>query len=114
MEWIIKPARRIVMVSGGGMSNFQVPLIVLPIHLCRMDYSRPQIAFERQGLMRRAVPFAMAACLAFALVPLPPSRENPVALGAAAAITLLIIGSAVLVPWQRMPKDAHVGKPPDR
>jgi diguanylate cyclase (GGDEF)-like protein len=53
--------------------------------------------------MRRTMPFAIAACLAFALVPLPPSEEHPVALLAAAVVTVLIIGSAVFVPWQRMP-----------
>ena len=80
------------------------PSLTLPIHVCRMDYSRPQMPFEREGLMRRTMPFAIAACLAFALVPLPPSGEHPVALLAAAVVTVLIIGSAVIVPWQRMPE----------
>jgi diguanylate cyclase (GGDEF)-like protein len=53
--------------------------------------------------MRRITPFASAACLAFALVPLPPSGEHPVALLAAAMATVLVIGSALFVPWQRLP-----------
>ena len=68
-----------------------------------MDHSRPPLPFARVGLIRRVAPFAAAACLAFALVPLLPPEEHATGLLAAAFLTGLIFASGGLMPWQRMP-----------
>ncbi|MBA2366334.1 MAG: GGDEF domain-containing protein [Actinobacteria bacterium] len=65
-----------------------------------MDNSRP---LARSGLMGRTAPFGLATCLAFALVPIQPLGEHVVALLIAATISVLIIGAAVLFPWDKHP-----------
>ena len=62
--------------------------------------------FERQGLLRRAWPFAAMMVLALAVAPLPPFYRDPSALLIATALTLVIVASVVLVPWQRLPRTA--------
>lgn len=49
------------------------------------------------------MPFGLSACLAFALVPLPPPEEHLSALLSAAILTALLVASILLVPWHRMP-----------
>ncbi len=68
-----------------------------------MDYSRPPFPFAREGLFRRIMPFGLSACLAFALVPLPPAEEHLGALLSAGILTVLLVASILLVPWHRMP-----------
>ena len=60
---------------------------------------------------RSGRPFAVAACFAFALVPLPPHEEGPGPLIAAGLLTLIIVMSSLLIPWRRLPSSA-VALPP--
>jgi len=53
--------------------------------------------------MGRVAPFGLAACLAFALVPIQPLGEHTVALLIAATISVLIVGAAIFVPWDKHP-----------
>ena len=49
------------------------------------------------------MPFGLSACLAFALVPLPPPEEHSGALLSAAMVTAFIVASTLFVPWHRLP-----------
>jgi len=71
-----------------------------------IDQSRFQ-AFERQGLLSRAAPFLGAMWLAIMVYPLPPSGHDSSALVAAALLNALILISALLTPWQRLPHFAY-------
>ncbi|MEA2480950.1 MAG: hypothetical protein QOJ07_2872 [Thermoleophilaceae bacterium] len=61
--------------------------------------------------MTRAAPFAAAMVLAPAAVLLPPGVVHAPALIAGAALTLLILAAAALVPWERLPAGLAVALP---
>lgn len=69
-----------------------------------MEPLRP---FARRGIIARLGPFLGVACLAFVLVPLPPAEENAFVLISAALLIGLIVASALLVPWDRLPVGAE-------
>jgi diguanylate cyclase (GGDEF)-like protein len=58
--------------------------------------------FDRQGLARRVLPFAVVAVLAAASLALPPGPKSPVD-GLAAVGLLAVAGVALLLPWARVP-----------
>ena len=68
-------------------------------------------AFEREGLFARAAPFLGAMVLAILVYPLPPAGNASSALFTAAALSALILISAVLVPWRLLPHFAQVVPP---
>jgi diguanylate cyclase (GGDEF)-like protein len=73
-----------------------------------MERSSP---LAHPDLKRRGAPFVAAGCLAFLLVPLPPQKENTVALLGAASLTAMIIAASILVPWDRLPGWAQASPP---
>jgi len=68
-------------------------------------------AFEREGLLARALPFLGAMWLAIVVYPLPPHGEASSALFGAAVLNALIVLSAVGVPWHRLPHFAQIVPP---
>ena len=68
-------------------------------------------AFEREGLLARALPFLGAMSLAIVVYPLPPHGEASSALFAAAILNALIVLSAVGLPWHRLPHFAQMVPP---
>lgn len=68
-------------------------------------------ALERTGIVQRVAPFAAAAVLAFATVPLPPGNTETIALVGAAALTAAIILAALVAPWHRLPAWLQVAPP---
>ncbi len=57
---------------------------------------------ERPGRVRRLAPFAGAAALAFATVPIPPAGHATLE-WIAAGLTAAIVMSALFLPWERLP-----------
>src|SRR6188508_2500904 len=68
-------------------------------------------AFEREGLFARAAPFLGAMVLAILVYPLPPAGDDSSGLFTAAALSALILISALLVPWRLLPHFAQVVPP---
>jgi diguanylate cyclase (GGDEF)-like protein len=68
-------------------------------------------SYGRDGLLRRAAPFLGAMLLALCVYPLPPTGNEPTALAAAAALSALIVLTAVVAPWSRLPRFAEVVPP---
>ena len=66
---------------------------------------------RRAALASRLAPFALAAALGLAAFALPPARDNPVALGAAAGLAALILAVSVLAPWSRLPRFLQAAPP---
>src|SRR5918999_1976451 len=71
----------------------------------------PPSPLAHADLRRRAAPFVVAGCGAFLLVPLPPHKENMVALVGAASLTALIVVASVFVPWEKLPAGAQALPP---
>jgi diguanylate cyclase (GGDEF)-like protein len=65
----------------------------------------------RAGRLRRALPFAVAMALPFALAPLPPTTHDGTALAAAGALSAAIALAAAFVPWRRLPPWAEALPP---
>lgn len=68
-------------------------------------------AFARPGLARRSAPFLGAMLLALAVLPLPPHGDRPNVVLLAVSLTALIVATALLAPWQRLPRIAEVVPP---
>lgn len=64
-------------------------------------------AASHHELARRAVPFAAAALVAFALVPVGTPVQWPEYL-AATVLTVLAIAAVIVVPWERLPSASSV------
>lgn len=67
--------------------------------------------FRREGLLRRAFPFAVAMILAFAALELPAETRDTDRILAAAAVNLVLIAMVVGLPWSTMPRFADVLPP---
>jgi diguanylate cyclase (GGDEF)-like protein len=57
--------------------------------------------FERSGLLRRAAPFIGAMWLALVIYPLPPHGGDSQSFVPAVALNVIILVSALIVPWRR-------------
>jgi len=68
-------------------------------------------AFARDGLLRRAAPFLGAMLLALCVYPLPPTGNDQTGLVAAALLSALIVLTAMVVPWTKLPRFAEVVPP---
>jgi diguanylate cyclase (GGDEF)-like protein len=73
------------------------------------EFSPP--AFARKGLLGRAAPFLGTMLLALCVYPLPPTGNEPQALGGAAVLSALIVLVAIFAPWSRLPRFAEVVPP---
>ena len=67
--------------------------------------------FRREGLLRRAAPFAVAMILAFAAIELPAESRDSQRLYTAGALNLLLIAMVVGLPWAKLPRFADVLPP---
>jgi diguanylate cyclase (GGDEF)-like protein len=68
-------------------------------------------SLARRRLLVRAAPFLGAGILPFATLPLPPAVRSPAMVGAAAALTALILLACLYVPWNRLPHFAQAVPP---
>ena len=67
--------------------------------------------FRREGLLRRAAPFAVAMILAFAALELPAESRDSDRILAAVAVNAVLVAMVLGFPWARLPRYADVLPP---
>ena len=96
------------------MTNFRA-VQPSPAQSAHGIFARPDTATRRPlsepGVIRRVAPFSGAGLIAVGLASLPPAPASPRALAAGAALIVILILSAITVPWARF-SDAWQGAVP--
>ena len=60
--------------------------------------------WRRSQLLNRAVPFGLVVALGWATVPLTTDEIDTTVLAIAGAVTIVLVGAVILVPWSRLPR----------